>query len=284
METKEFYKTRLQLVVSYIRDNYNKAITIADLEEATNYSYRNLQRIFKGYYKETIGAYITRIKVENGARLLKFSSEEIKLIAEKVGYADVQSFSKAFKKHFGIAPASFRAHKKEIFSKSQENKNSMPFFEDRIENLQAKKVVYKRIKADYYSNEIDKVWDNLLQEMKSKIDVDKAESFGIIWDEPLLSEQITFDYDACLVIENDINIQDKKFKIKTIPNQKYAVFTHFGSYKSIGSMYDKIFNNWIFNTKNEVSEMPFLEFYRKHESHTTNKNEYETEIYVPLKH
>lgn len=284
METKEFYITRLQLVVSYIRDNYNKAIAIPDLEDAANYSYRNLQRIFKGYYKETIGAYITRVKVENSARLLTFSSEEIKLIAEKVGYADVQSFSKAFKKHFGISPASFRAKKKEVFSKSYVNKNIMPFFEDRVEILQAKKVVYKRIKADYYSNEIDKVWDNLLREMERKIDVDKAESFGIIWDEPLLSEQLTFDYDACLVIEDDINIQDKKFKIKTIPNQKYAVFTHFGNYKSIGSTYDKIFNNWIFNTKNEVSELPFVEFYRKHESHTENKNEYETEIYVPLKH
>ena len=98
------------------------------------------------------------------------------------------------------------------------------------------------------------------------------------------AEKITFDYDACLVLENDINIADKKFKIKTIPSQKYAVFTHFGHYKSIGSTYDKIFNNWIFNTKNEVSELPFLEFYRKHESHTENKNEYETEIYVPLKH
>jgi AraC family transcriptional regulator len=63
METKEFYKTRLQQVVSYLRTKYNKKILIEDLEELSNFSYRNLQRIFKAQYKETIGAYVIRIKV-----------------------------------------------------------------------------------------------------------------------------------------------------------------------------------------------------------------------------
>lgn len=284
METKEFYRTRLQLVVSYIREMYNTKIQIKDLEECSNFSYRNLQRIFKAYYGETIGAYITRVKIENSARLLMFSFEEVKIIAEKVGYSDVQAYSKAFKKHYGISPVSFRARKEELFKSVEPKENSMPFFEDRIEELSPKKVIYKRVKADYYSNEIEKLWDKFFEETQSLIDINKAMSFGIIWDEPKLSEKITFDYDACLVLENDIKIVDQKFKIKTIPTQKYAVFTHFGSYNSIGSTYDKIFNNWIINTKKEVSEMPFLEFYTKHESHTVNINEYETEIYVPLKH
>lgn len=284
METKEFYKTRLQLAVSYIRDKYNTKIQIEDFEECSNFSYRNLQRIFKAYYGETIGVYITRIKLENSAKLLIFSSEEIKIIAEKVGYSDVQAYSKAFKKHFGIGPASFRTRKEELFKSVEPKDSSMPFFEDRIEILQQKNVIYKRVKADYYSNEIDTVWHKLFDEVEDIINIDKVESFGVIWDEPLLSEKITFDYDACLVLEDDILIPDKKFKVKTIPNQKYAVFKHFGDYNSIGSTYDKIFNNWIINSENEVSEMPFLEFYRKHESHTENKNEYETEIYVPLKH
>lgn len=282
METKEFYRTRLQLVVSFIRNKYNTKIQIQDLEECSNFSYRNLQRIFKAYYGETLGAYISRIKIENSARLLIFSSEEVKLIAEKVGYSDVQAYSKAFKKHFGTSPASFRNRKGELFESVETKDNNMPFFEDRIEELSPKKVIYKRVKADYYSNEIEKLWDELFKETKHIID--KAVSIGIIWDEPKLSEKITFDYDACLVLENDIKIVDQKFKIKTIPTQKYAVFTHFGSYNSIGTTYDKIFNNWIINSKNEVSEMPFLEFYTKHESNTENTNEYETEIYVPLKH
>ncbi len=243
-----------------------------------------MQRIFKAQFQETIGAFVTRIKLENSAKMLVFSIDEIKEIAEKVGYVDVQSYSKAFKKHFGIPPALFRNKKEAIFKKNKNNNQTMPFFEDRITELEIKKVVYKTVKADYSSNKIDEVWNQLIIECKNIMNVDKVSSFGIIWDEPLLSENITYNYDACFVIDDNIKIPDQKFKVKTIPNQKYAVFKHIGSYLSISKTYDKIFSNWLFTTDKEISEAPFLEFYNKHENHTDNQNEYETEIYVPLKH
>ncbi|WP_299105745.1 AraC family transcriptional regulator [uncultured Tenacibaculum sp.] len=284
METKEFYKNRLQQVVSYLRTQYNEKISIENLEELSNFSYRNLQRIFKAHYNETIGAYVTRVKVESSAKLLLFTNNDIKEIAEKVGYADVQSFSKSFKKHFGITPAIYRTKKEELFKKHSKEITIMPFFEDRIAVLETKKVVYKTFKGDYYSTKIDEVWNQLIDEISQEnIDVDTLESFGIIWDEPIISESITYNYDACLVIEDILEIPDGKFKIKTIPSQEYAVFTHIGNYHSISKTYDKIFGSWLFSTNREISEKPFLEFYTKHESHTENPNEYETEIYVPLK-
>lgn len=284
METKEFYKNRLQQVVSYLRTQYNEKISIENLEELSNFSYRNLQRIFKAHYNETIGAYVTRVKLESSAKLLLFTNNDIKEIAEKVGYADVQSFSKSFKKHFGITPAIYRTKKEELFKKHSKEITIMPFFEDRIAVLETKKVVYKTFKGDYYSTKIDEVWNQLIDEISQEnIDVDTLESFGIIWDEPIISESITYNYDACLVIEDILEIPDGKFKIKTIPSQEYAVFTHIGNYHSISKTYDKIFGSWLFSTNREISEKPFLEFYTKYESHTENPNEYETEIYVPLK-
>lgn len=284
METKEFYKNRLQQVVSYLRTQYNEKISIENLEELSNFSYRNLQRIFKAHYNETIGAYVTRVKVESSAKLLLFTNNNIKDIAEKVGYADVQSFSKSFKKHFGITPAIYRTKKEELFKKHSKEITIMPFFEDRIAVLETKKVVYKTFKGDYYSTKIDEVWNQLIDEISQEnIDVNALESFGIIWDEPIISESIMYNYDACLVIEDMLEIPDGKFKIKTIPSQEYAIFTHIGNYHSISKTYDKIFGSWLFSTNREISEKPFLEFYTKHESHTENPNEYETEIYVPLK-
>ncbi|MEE9407464.1 MAG: hypothetical protein V3V28_05260 [Polaribacter sp.] len=78
MEKKEFYNNRLQQVVSYVRTQYHKKILVEDLEALSNFSYRNLQRIFKAQYQETIGGYVTRVKVENSAKMLVFTSDEIK--------------------------------------------------------------------------------------------------------------------------------------------------------------------------------------------------------------
>lgn len=284
MERKEFYINRLQQVISYIRTQYNNKISINKLEELSNFSYRNLQRIFKAYHEETLGAFVTRLKVENSAKLLLFSKDKIKEIAEKVGYADVQSYSKSFKKHYGITPAVYRAKKEKLFKINSKEATVIPFFENRITVLEAKKVIYKTYKGDYYDPKIEEVWNQLISEINHiQIDVNTLESFGIIWDEPIISEIISYNYDACLVINDTIEIFNGKFKIKTIPSQEYAVFKHIGDYQSIGKTYDKIFSSWLFSSKKEISEHPFLEFYIKNEQHTKNPKEYETEIYIPLK-
>ncbi len=284
METKEFYKYRLQQVVSYLRTKYNLKISIQELENLSSFSYRNLQRVFKGYYGETIGAYVTRIKLENGAKKLLFSSEEIKIIAEEIGYADVQTFSKSFKKHFGISPAVYRSKKEDLFRNNKIiEKQTMPFFEEKITVLPKMRVVYTTFKGDYYSTKVDTLWNDFLDEIEAlAIDSNNAEYFGIIWDEPIISEAIHYDYDACVRIDS-FNISNQKFRVKTLEEQKYAVFTHVGPYYRIDKTYDKIFSRWLFSTDKEVSEAPFIEKYIKHEGNTDDVSLYETEIYIPLK-
>ena len=284
METKEFYKQRLQQVVSYIRTQYNQKISIKELEQLSSFSYRNLQRVFKAFYSETIGAYVTRLKVENAAKILVYSQKEIKLIAEEVGYSDVFSFSKAFKKHFGISPSKYRNKKEELFKKSEKiTEEIMPFFEERITVLPEKRVLYTTFKGDYYSTDLDSIWDNFIEQSERLgVDVNTAESFGIIWDEPIISEKLSYHYDACLVID-DLELVNSKFNTKGIPSETYAVFEHIGSYKTIADTYDKIFTKWLFTTSYEITEKPFLEFYILHEGNTSNEADYKTEIFIPIK-
>lgn len=285
MKPNNHYIDRLQQVITYLRERYNKNIRIEDLEELSNFSYRNLQRTFKAYFKETIGVYVTRIKIENSAKKILFTKDSVKDIADQVGYSDVYAFSKAFKKHYGISPVAYRGKKEIIFKKdTKETEKQMPFFEDKIVETQQTQVIYKTFKGDYYSSDIEKTWDALLCEASEEnINVKESTSFGVIWDEPTISENIVYNYDACIVVEDTKGIKNKKFKTKIIPPQKYAVFIHLGPYKTIANTYDKIFSNWLFATEKEISEQPFLEFYTINESHTTNEEEYQTEIHVPLK-
>lgn len=284
METKEFYKHRLQQVVSYLRTHYNQKISIETLENLSSFSYRNLQRVFKAFYNETIGAYVTRVKVENAAKMLMYTLKKIKHIAEEVGYSDVFSFSKAFKKHFGISPSKYRDKKEELFQKSTEiNKEIMPFFEEKITVLPEKRVLYTTFKGDYYSTKLDTAWDDFITEAESLgIATDVTESFGVIWDEPIISEKLVYHYDACLTID-DLSIFNTKFSVKTIESETYAVFVHLGSYKTIGDTYDKIFSKWLFTTSYEILEKPFLEFYILHDGNTEKEEDYKTEIYIPIK-
>lgn len=282
MKTKQNYKERLQQVRDYLRVSFAKTIAVEALETRSHFSYRNLQRIFKAVYGETIGAYVTRLKVEACAKLLLFSKSTITEIAYEVGYSDVQALSKSFKKHFGISPSVYRERKEELLRTQKTKVSKMPFIEDRVEVLPKKKVMYMTYKGDYDSSEIEDLWNTIDQmATENHIDITITESFGIIWDEPIITEEIKCNYDACIVIPEKTN-NLKKYTIKEVPSRKYAVFTHVGSYKTIGETYNKIFGQWIFQTDQEISTAPFLEFYRKHSSHKNDENAYETEIFVPL--
>ncbi|WP_152538565.1 AraC family transcriptional regulator [Aquimarina macrocephali] len=284
MNKKDEYVKRMQSTALYLRENFNKNFEIKKLEEVSNFSYRNLQRIFKGYYKETIGAYITRLKIESGAKMLLYQNQTISQIAIEVGYSDLQAFSKAFKKHFGISPQEYKSKKEDILTSIVKNtKVAMSFYEERIINLSEQKVFYKTIMADYYSDKIENVWDELHDEaIRLEMNISESESIGIIWDEPLISEAIRCNYDACFTLPQDCDFKNK-FSIKILPEQTYAVFTHYGSYASLQKTYDKIFGNWILSTKYEVSESPFLELYKINSMHSDDPKDYVTEIYIPVK-
>ena len=84
--------------------NYDQPVSVKELEDISHYSYRNIQRIFKYSCGETIGAFQQRLKVENAYKRILYTQENLTSIAIEVGFANIASFSKAFKQHFGISP------------------------------------------------------------------------------------------------------------------------------------------------------------------------------------
>ncbi len=65
--------------------------------------------LFKRETQKSFTAYVTEVRMEHAARLLRETDEKTYLIAEQTGYADPNYFSYVFKKHFGLPPSKFRA-------------------------------------------------------------------------------------------------------------------------------------------------------------------------------
>ena len=52
--------------------------------------------------------YVTRVRMKEAVRLLKYSSISISQIAYEVGYDDPLYFSRIFKKYYGVSPKFMR--------------------------------------------------------------------------------------------------------------------------------------------------------------------------------
>ena len=62
--------------------------------------------------------YLTRCRMERAAELLASSQESLPRIGELVGYDSEFAFNRAFKRHFFVAPGSFRRAARTSFAPS----------------------------------------------------------------------------------------------------------------------------------------------------------------------
>lgn len=73
-----------------------------------NFSDSYLRRVFKRIMNITLGQYILEIKIFEAKKFLTLSDMSIGEIAEKIGYDNIYSFSRSFKKTIGIPPRDYR--------------------------------------------------------------------------------------------------------------------------------------------------------------------------------
>ena len=65
--------------------------------------------LFKRETGMSFTAYVTQMRMERAAALLRSTDEKTYLIAEQTGYLDPNYFSYVFKRHFGLTPSKYRA-------------------------------------------------------------------------------------------------------------------------------------------------------------------------------
>lgn len=265
----------IQQILTFLENNYHRQINPSDLEEISNYSYRNVQRIFNAILKETIGSFCTRLKLENAYKKLVYTNQSIAEVANEVGYENNQSFSKAFKNKFQITPLQARKSKSNLFDDYIKQKKDASFSIDfEFEYKEKINIYYKTIISNNYNNiTINALWDNIKDINKT---IPLYNSFGVIVDQPIISDKTKSRYEACV----DDCTNSKLYLSKTIFGGWYAKYTHVGCYDEIEETYRKIYHRWLYESNYELATSSIIEYYI---SDRNSGTELITVIYVPVK-
>jgi len=95
-------------VVTYIDDHYSENLTPKNIAKTFNISYGYLARLFKKYLRTTLSSTINSIRIEYATVDLAYSREPIKNIMRKCGFKNAKSFTREFKKIYGVTPKEYR--------------------------------------------------------------------------------------------------------------------------------------------------------------------------------
>ncbi|MAR92108.1 MAG: AraC family transcriptional regulator [Pseudomonadales bacterium] len=111
---KYHHDDTVKAVQEWIDQHHGESFSLAWLAEQYAMSPRTLIRRFKAATGESPLAYLQTVRIENAKKYLELSTQTIAEITQRVGYEDVSSFSKMFKRKVGLSPREYRGR----FSKS----------------------------------------------------------------------------------------------------------------------------------------------------------------------
>ncbi|WP_419771408.1 MAG: AraC family transcriptional regulator [Candidatus Marinarcus sp.] len=276
--TKDDYVQSVCRVILYIEQNYNSDLTLDELSKIASFSKYHFHRIFKSIVGESMVDYIRRVRLQSTTLQFK-TNQKITQIAMNSGYETNASFSKAFKKHFGVTPKEF--------AKNAKLKRGNKMLEPKIVELEDIEILYVR-KTGEYQKAAQEAWEVLMpfayeHRMKYNKNLmgDDAMMFGIGHDNPHVTEVEKLRYDACISWDDKTVKPEGEIQSKIIDGGKYAQFLHKGAYTELINTYDGVVN-WIVESGVKIRDLPIIEKYLNKDPRRTKPENLRTEIYIPL--
>ncbi|ROR23948.1 AraC family transcriptional regulator [Mobilisporobacter senegalensis] len=98
----------VKLIKEYLTDNLEHHDTLEELSARFNIPLTTMKLCFKGVYGTSIYAFMRAYRMQAAAVLLRQSTDNISVIAGRVGYANSSKFASSFKAIMGMSPLEYR--------------------------------------------------------------------------------------------------------------------------------------------------------------------------------
>lgn len=270
------YQT-IQNIVIYISNHLFEELDIDTLCQKCGMSEYHFRRVFKFVVGENIGNYIQRLRLEYAAHLLTSTEYTLSRIAEQTGYQNKYSIAKAFKKHFGVSTSLFRERFK------LQNRSAHTALNPKITTVNEMFVSCIEVGKAYENKfQYKLIWDKLLYYTRcNKIDKKYTKFVSLSLDDPSITPKDKCRFYLGVIMNETNNVSEAKLNIVQIPNGRYAIFRHTGSYDSLCDLYRMIYEEWFPDSQYYPQSTFSFEMYINSPC-DTNLPDLITDIYIPV--
>ncbi len=258
-------------------------LSLEELARRVHLSAHHFQKLFKRLIGETPKQYTTRLRLERAAFLLLVERSTILKVAIDCGFASHETFSRAFRRHFGCSPREFRRRpwperRRVPQARLEAKPGHWEISETKLRRLEPMELAFIRHTGPY--EEVPGVlWDQL---QSAAIPAAPADFLlGIAHDVPGITDEAKLRFDAALQVDRPFSATGR------IGHQHLdvgwcACTVHVGHYASLPSAYQEIGARLATWQGFLPAGPPTLEIFR-----TTRINEdlgmNETEICIPVR-
>lgn len=98
----------IQKAIQYIENHYTQSIAIPSVAGYVGVSPVYLTKLFKLSTGKTLSEYLNYYRTQQSLKMLTGTEDTINAISEAVGYSDVRSYTRFFKKFYHMTPSEYR--------------------------------------------------------------------------------------------------------------------------------------------------------------------------------
>lgn len=296
MKDKTFvsYERRLLVVLNYIGTHLDNTLPLDELAKMACFSPYHFHRVFTGMMGETLKEYVRRLRLERAALQLASDAVPVTNIAFDAGYESHEAFTRAFRAAFGLSPSAYRTqaggtgieapsgvHYEKCGVVSHLLSQKEPVMDVSIKHIDPVRIAYVSHVGPY--DEVGQAWGALYKALffRMLIGGRKPKCFGIVYDDPDVTDPAKIRYDACVKVSEKYR-PGKGVGARTLDGGDYAVTVHKGPYNEVGKMYAALYGQWLPHSGYEMRDAPALEFYLN-DPRKTAREDLLTEIYAPVR-
>jgi len=281
---KEEYFLRLERALQFIELNLNENISLQMVSKKAFSSLSHFHRIFFAMTGYSLKDYIRKRRLSNAALALVSSQKKIIDLALEAQFETGESFTRSFKKMFGMSPKEFRAQKKEFQTfRPLEIRLDHFFVENLPKNIEFSFVFLDKqivmavktrttLENNKQVTDIPHFFDKCMKEklLNNIPSIDDKKIFGIYAD---MNDNEDFDYAIGLLVQNTQKLLPH-YVTYTLPRAEYARFTVNGdSLPELVAAWKYIYAYWMpFSGRARQKGLDFEVYHQE-----------KIEIYIPMK-
>ncbi|WP_299455296.1 GyrI-like domain-containing protein [uncultured Microscilla sp.] len=294
-KTRTEYIRRVNFVLDFIENNLEADLSLESLSKKAYYSPYHFHRVFSTIIGENLNQYVNRKRIERIASILLIRSDKsIKELAYIYGFNSESSFSRAFKKYYGISPTRFKSEGKNTLRKigielftTEQYICSTDHIKKWIE-MNAQIVITElqevKLAGIMHIGEFDKA-SNMFQRLmewgakKRVLATSDFKAITIYHDNPNVTQTSKLRFSTCITISEDINA-DGEVRPINLKKGIYAV----GHFEIKAEEIPTAWKNmcvWVIENGYEFRDGDYFEVY--HNDHKTHPDQkFILDICIPL--
>lgn len=259
-------RAALTRALTYLQANLDSDVSLDRLAAAANCSPPYFARCFNKMMAETPKQYTSRLRLEKAALRLVLIDESILNVALDCGFSNHETFCRAFRRGFGVAPKSFRASgrlpKDSTQALPQKVDAAAPHWLSgtAVRPLQPMSLAFIRHTGPYDQVPIG-YWDKLVDWARRRRMPEPYVLLGIARDAPGITPAEKLRFDAALRVPAEFR-SEKTVGHQHFPGGLFALTTSVGPFSTLPSAYAEIFMRLRADRTLACEGVPCLEFYR----------------------